>query len=140
MAISTYKTYLMHAATGTEYKKLVDIVSFPDLGGEVEAIDVTTLSDKMKKYIPGIQEADKMSFEANYDKNDYATIKAMEGTEQKLAVWFGATTADDTDTPTGSEGKYSFPGYVGVHINGGGVNEAVKMTITVIPSGPIVEA
>ncbi len=140
MAISTYKTYLMHGTgTGTAYTKLVDITSFPDLGGEPEAIDVTTLSDRMKKFIPGIQENSAMPFEANYTKEDYAKVKALEGTEQKLAVWFGATTADNVDTPTGDDGKFSFPGYVTVRIVGAGVNEAVKMTITVIPSGPITE-
>lgn len=139
MAISTYKTYLMHAATGTEYKKLIDITSFPDLGGEPEAIDVTTLSDPMKKFIPGIQENGSMSFEANYDKDDYAKLKALQGEEQKLSVWFGATTADNVDTPTGEHGKFDFPGYVNVYVNGGSVNEAVKMTVTVMPSGPIVE-
>ena len=83
MAISTYKTYLMHAAgSGDSYTKLLDITSFPDLGGEPEAIDVTTLSDPMKKFIPGIQENSSMSFEANYDKDDYEKIKALQGSEQ----------------------------------------------------------
>lgn len=141
MAISTYKTYLMHAATGTEYKKLVDITSFPDLGGEPEAIEVTTLSDPMKKFIPGIQSNGNMPFEANYDKAAYEAIKALKGTEQKLSIWFGATTGEGgVDTPTGEHGKFDFLGYVNVHVNGGAVNEAVKMTISVIPSSPIVEA
>lgn len=54
--ISTYKTYLMYKATtaATEYTKLLDIKSFPDLGGEPERIDVTTLSDKIRKYTPGV--------------------------------------------------------------------------------------
>jgi len=48
MAISTYKTFLMHEQSGT-YEKLIDIKEFPDLGGAPEMIDVTTLSDKMMK-------------------------------------------------------------------------------------------
>lgn len=54
--ISTYKTYLMYKATSaaTQYTKLIDIKSFPDLGGEPERIDVTTLSDKIRKYTPGV--------------------------------------------------------------------------------------
>ena len=63
MAISTYQVYLMHKASGTgDYTKLVDIKSFGDLGGSPEQLDTTTLSDKIKTSILGIQELDLMDF------------------------------------------------------------------------------
>ena len=34
MAITSYKTFLMHSADGTAYTKLVDIKEFPDLAGD----------------------------------------------------------------------------------------------------------
>ena len=57
MAISTYKVFLMKKKTTPEetYEKLVDIKEFPDLGGEPEMLETTTLSDNMQTYIAGIQ-------------------------------------------------------------------------------------
>lgn len=136
MAISTYKIFLMHkGASGADYEKLVDITEFPDLGGEPEMIDVTTLSHKMRVYIPGIQETEGMNFLANYDKDDYAKLQALEGKEEDYAVWFGGTeNTTGLPTPTGSEGKFSFKGILSVYVNGGGVNEAVGMTATIAPT------
>lgn len=48
MAISTYKVFLMKKAdTGEQWSKLIDIKEFPDLGGEPEMLETTTLSDNM---------------------------------------------------------------------------------------------
>lgn len=130
MAISTYKVYLMHAASGDTYEKLVDIKDFPDLGGSPEMLETTTLSDKMQTFISGIQTLEALEFVANYTKADFQKLKALEGKNEKYAVWFGAT----SDTPDGTDGKFSFNGELSVHANGGGVNEVVNMTITIAPS------
>ena len=136
MAISTYKSYLM-VKKGDTYEKLVDISAFPDLGGEPENIDVTTLSDRMHKFIGGIQQSDSLSFDAFYNKEDFKKLDELRGTEQDLAVWFGASTSGYVDTPDGSEGKFKFKGEVYVRVAGAGVNEAVPMTVTVIPTTTI---
>lgn len=139
MAISTYKTFLMKG-TGTSeltYSKLVDIKSFPDLGGSPETLETTTLSDSMQTYIMGIQSLDALEFETNYDKDDYETLLALKGVDTPYAVWFGGTEAGGVATPTGSEGKFSFTGQLSVYVNGGGVNEVTNMTISIAPSTPI---
>lgn len=136
MAISTYKVFLMQGtgSTTVTWSKLVDIKEFPDLGGEPEMLETTTLSDKMQTYIAGIQSLDAMSFTANYDVDDFADLKALEGQTNQYAVWFGGTESGGVVTPTGSEGKFSFDGQLSVYANGGGVNEVVNMTITIAPS------
>ena len=92
MAISTYKIFLMQkSSSGSTWTKLVDIKEFPDLGGDPEMLETTTLSDKMQTYIAGIQSMDGLSFTANYTLADYKTLKAKEGTEADYAVWFGGT-------------------------------------------------
>lgn len=136
MAINTYKVFLMQKKN-TSYEKLVDIKDFPDLGGSPEMLETTTLSDKMQTYIPGIQSMDAMEFNANYTKTDYEKIKALEGQELDLAVWFGGTESGGALTPDGSEGKFSFKGSLSAHVTGGGVNEVVGMVITIAPSTPI---
>lgn len=137
MAISTYKVFLMHKDTGDTWKKLIDIKEFPDLGGEPEMLETTTLSDNMQTYIAGIQSLDGLSFSANYDLTNFKALKDLEGKKESYAVWFGGTEAAGTVTPDGSNGKFSFDGELSVYPVGGGVNEVVGMNITIAPSTPI---
>ena len=139
MAISTYKVFLMKRAdsSGDTWGKLVDIKEFPDLGGEPEMLETTTLSDNMQTYIAGIQSLDGLTFTANYDKEDFQTLKALEGRENDYAVWFGGPGDAGSLTPDGSNGKFSFKGQLSVFPVGGGVNEVVDMSITIAPSTPI---
>lgn len=134
--ISTYKTYLMYKTTtsATQYTKLVDIKSFPDMGGEPERIDVTTLSDPQRKYIPGVQDISSSTFTANYIAADLSKINALSGKQTDFALWFGATTSGGVDTPTGDNGQYTWTGDIMAYVNGGDVNAAVEMTIVVFPS------
>ena len=130
MAISTYGIYLMHKVTST-YEKLIDIKDFPDLGGAPEMLETTTLSDSMQTYIPGIQSLDGLEFNANYTKEDFKKVKALEGKDEAYAVFFGED---------GADGKFEFNGSLSVFPVGGGVNEVVGMTISIAPSTPITVA
>ena len=134
--ISTYKTYLMYKASSaaTQYTKLIDIKSFPDLGGEPERIDVTTLSDKIRKYTPGVQDLSSFQFTANYIAADYTKMLGLEGKQTEYAIWVGAETSNNVDTPNGENGKWSWTGDVSVFKAGGDVNAAQDMTITMYPS------
>lgn len=141
MAIPTYKIFLMKkASTGDTYEKVIDIKDFPDLGGAPEMLETTTLSDKMQTYIPGIQSLDALEFTANYTKEDFTKLKALEGKEESYAVWFGGTESGSVLTPTGSDGKFEFKGQLSAFPVGGGVNEVVDMTVTIAPSTPITVA
>ena len=138
MAISTYKVFLMHKTSSeSTYTKLIDIKEFPDLGGEPEMLETTTLSDKMHTYIAGIQSMDGLSFSANYDMTDFKKLKALEGKKESYAVWFGGSENSGTVTPDGSNGKFAFDGELSVYPVGGGVNEVVGMNVTIAPSTPI---
>ena len=138
MPISTYKTYLMHAdSAGNTWTKLVDIKEFPDLGGAPDMLETTTLTDKMQTYIAGIQSMDGLNFTANYDMTKFEELKALEGKQEKYAVWFGGSESAGAVTPDGSNGKFSFSGELSVYPTGGGVNEVVGMSITIAPSTPV---
>ena len=101
-------------------------------------IEITTLSDKVQRNIPGVQSLDALEFTANYTLTDYKALKALEGTEKEFAVWFGGTESGDTVTPNGSDGKFKFKGQLSVYTNGGGTNEVVEMTISIAASSAIV--
>lgn len=139
MAINTYGVYLMQGTgTGTiTYSKLVDIKSFPDLGGGEDALDTTTLSDGFRHYIPGIKDpagGGGLQFTANYTKADYTTLNSLEGTETDFAVWIGHSAPG---TPDGHDGKFSFKGYLTVAVAGGNVNEVANMNISIFPTTDI---
>lgn len=136
MAISTIYTFLMKGTgSGTiNYTKLTCISEFPQLGSAPEQIDVTTLCDTMRHYIPGVQDTGTLEFKAFYDPSVYSTLKALAGADTPYAVWFGGTNGD---TPTGSNGKFSFKGDLRVSVDGGGVNDPVTMTISIFPSTDI---
>ena len=127
MAISTYKSYLMYKSDST-WEKLIDIKSFPDLGGAPELLETTTLSDAVTTNIMGIQSLDALEFECNYTLADYTKLKELEGEDKEFAVWLG---------DAGADGKFAFSGQLSVYVNGGGVNEVVNMTVSIAASTPI---
>ena len=137
MAISTYMVFLMKKGTNDTYEKLIDIKDFPDMGGQPEMLETTTLSDKMQTYTPGVQSLDALSFTANYTKEDFVKLNALENVEHDYAVWFGGTEVGGVVTPTGTDGKFNFKGKLSAYPTGGGVNEVVDLGITIAPSTPI---
>ena len=141
MAKSTIGTFLMHKASGSEYKKLVDIKDYPDLGGTPERIQSTTLSNKQHTYEHGVEDIGEMQVTANYEPDDYDTVKALDdGEEHDFAFWFGGEDAEDgTITPTGADGKFEFKGKLTVYVAGGGVNEIRNMMISLTNSTDIVK-
>ena len=140
MAISSYKVFLMHGTTSqgtTTYAKLVDIKDFPALGETPNMLDTTTLSNRSETFIMGIIKGGALEFTCNYDKTDYETIKDLEGTTEKFALWFGGTEDGATLTPTGSEGKWNFDGQITVFPDGGSVDEVVNMKVVIARSSDI---
>lgn len=133
--ISTYQTYLMYrTSSSADFEKLIDITSFPDLVPAKERIDITSLSDYMRVYINGIGDTAEQSYGANYTPANYSAVKALEGHQYEYAVWFGASGNEGSEVPDGHMGKFSWTGDISAGVSGGGVNEAVGMTVTCTPS------
>lgn len=79
MAKCTNVTYLMKKKDGdATFEKLLDITEYPDLGGEKEKLDVTTLSDKKKRTINGIEDTGDLNFKAWYELADYKKLLAIQ--------------------------------------------------------------
>ena len=86
-------------------------------------------------YINGIGDTSEMSFGANYTPENYSDVNALEGHQYEYAVWFGASSTNGEEgTEDGHMGKFSWTGDISAGISGGGVNEAVGMTINCTPS------
>ena len=138
MAINTYKTFLMYATstTATTLTKLVDIKTKPRLIGTKEGLDATTLSDPIQIFIDGIITVDQagFEFEANWDKTTFSTLKSLEGSEHKFGVYYGGTESNGVATPTGSDGKFTFNGYLTASDAEASVNAVQNMIINIRPT------
>ena len=123
MAISSYKVELHNSATAEgQYKLFAPIKDFPDLFGEPNTLETTTLSDSMQTFIPGIKQMDSLAFTLNWDKEIASQIKGMEGKESYWKVIF-------------SDGaEFSFAGQPSLGVTGKGVDEVLEMTLTIVPS------
>ena len=129
MAISSYKVELHNSATAEgSFKKFADIKDFPDLFGEPNTLETTTLSDSMQTFIAGIKQVDSLQFTLNWDKTIANTIKEMEGKESYWKVIF----SDDTE--------FAFAGQPSLGVTGKGVDEVLEMTLTIVPTSEITMA
>lgn len=129
IGISTYGIELHCGATAEETKKLVDIKTFPDLGGDPEMLDATTLSHAQEVFVKGIQSGEALEFEYNYTKANYTAVKAeanKPGNHYKVVIGTGAELQE-----------FAFQGEHTTKVSGGGVNEVVGATITIAPSTEI---
>lgn len=135
-ATITYKTFLM-MKVDADYEKLVDIKDYPDMGGEQNAVETTTLSNLAEQFIPGVQSNSALSFTANYDPVTYAKLLALKNLEKEFALWLGGDESPGGPIPTGADGQYEWTGYLSVFLTGGGVNDVREMSISILPSSGI---
>ena len=137
---STKWTFLMYkASAASDYSKLVDIKDYSDIGGDREMIEVTTLTDDMQHFIPGIIQLDNgnIQFNCNYTLGDYQTLKGLENIEKEYAVWLGGTASAGTVTPSGEDGKFKCSGFLSTKVAGKGTNEVREMTVSIAPTTDI---
>ena len=128
MAINTYGVSLKWGESAENVAKVVDIKDFPDMLGESEMLETTTLSDPQVTNIPGIRSSDTLAFTCNYTKTDFAAVN------------------DDAETPlfyelSFSDGsKFTWQGQHTCGLPGKGVNEVIEFTINIAASTAVVFA
>lgn len=126
MAISSYNVILKTSTTAAgTYTKLVDIKDFPDLGSAPDTIEVTTLSDKMKRYIQGLQDTGSFEFTYNYTKTDFTKVNALDDNAKHFFE------LDFGNDGAGCEGSFYFSGQVSTYVSGAGTGAAVEAKIIV---------
>lgn len=129
MATNTSLTTLSYSTDdGTTYEPLCEITSYPDLFTPPPKLDVTTLSNSQRVYIPDIADVPDLTFGAFYDETVYDTIKGLEGTEGMYKLEFGEA---------GAQGAWTWDGDVFVTPKGAGVGAAREMEITCYPATEI---
>lgn len=107
-------------------KELTNLQEIPELGGDSEAIEITTLADAAHMYTDGIKNyGDSLSFKFLYEKEQFTTLNGTTGVSQwKVELPDGATC--------------SFGGTCSVKLDGVGVNAALTYTLAVKPNSEMV--
>ena len=107
---------------GEAFTELTDLQEIPELGGDTESIEITTLADAAHKYTDGIKNyGDSLPFKFLYKKAQFTTLNGLSG-EQEWKV----------DLPDGS--ACTFNGTCSVKLDGVGVNAALTYTLSIKPS------
>lgn len=111
-----------------EFTVLKDLQEIPELGGDTEAIEITTLADAAHMYTNGIKNyGDSLSFKFLYEKAQFATLGALiDEVEWQVSL--------------PDEATCSFNGTCSVKLDGVGVNAALTYTLAVKPSSEMVWA
>lgn len=109
-------------------KVLTDLMEIPDLGGDTEAIEITTLADAAHVYTNGIKNyGDSLQFKFLYKKAQFNELDALEGSQNCVV------TLPDGATCT-------FSGTTSVKLAGVGVNGALTYTLNIKPNSAMVWA
>ena len=120
----SYKT----SAEPSTYTDLTDLQEIPDLGGESEAIEITTLDDAAHMYTDGILNyGDSLSFKFLYKKTQFNTLTGLEG-----SIGWKVTLPDNT--------ACTFTGTSSVKLDAVGVNNALTYTLAIKPDSEMVWA
>lgn len=111
-----------------EYVALTNLQEIPELGGEAEAIEITTLADPAHMYMNGILNyGDSLAFKFLYEKEQFNTLIGLDGSNG----W-------KVELPDGT--NCSFSGTHSVKLDGVGVNAALTYTLAVKPDSEMVWA
>lgn len=130
MAVISKGITLSYKTSGgsSSYTTLTDLQEIPELGGDSEAIEITTLDDAAHMYTDGILNyGDSLAFVFLYKKEQFTTLQGLEGSiEWKVSL-------PDNTTCT-------FSGTSSVKLAGVGVNAALTYTLSIKPDSSMVWA
>ena len=126
MALSSYNVQLKWGTADGSVTKKIDIKDFPDLIGDPNLLETTTLSDASQTYIPGIKSVDLLTFTFNLDATSGKAVKDDEG----KSLYYELSLSDGT--------TFEWQGSHTLGVPGKGVDEVLEGTINIAPSTEIV--
>ena len=107
---------------GQEFIPLTNLQEIPELGGDVDAIEITTLADAAHMYTDGlISYGDSLAFKFLYENTQFETLNGLTGTSE----W--KVTLPDSSACT-------FSGSSSVKLDGVGTNAVLTYTLSIKPN------
>ena len=128
MAVISKGITLSYKIGEAEYVDLTNLQEIPELGGEAEAIEITTLADAAHMYTDGILNyGDSLGFKFLYEKEQFETLNGLDE-----SIGWKVTLPDGL--------ACSFSGTGSVKLDGVGVNAALTYTLAVKPDSEMLWA
>lgn len=122
MAVISKGITLSYKADGASFVALTNLQEIPDLGGDTEAIEITTLADAAHMYTDGLKNyGDSLSFKFLYEGTQFTTLNGLTGASE----W-------QVELPDGA--TCTFSGSSSVKLDGVGVNAALTYTLAIKPT------
>lgn len=113
-------------ASMDEFEELINLMEIPELGGETEAIEITTLADAAHMYTDGIKNyGDSLAFKFLFESVQFTTLAMHEGEGREWLVLL----------PDGT--TFTFSGTYSLKLDGAGVNAALTYTLNIKPTSAI---
>lgn len=107
---------------GYDDKVLTNLQEVAELGGDVEAIEITTLADAAHMYTDGIKNyGDSLAFKFLYEKEQFEELIGLTGSHSWKVTLPDATTC-------------TFGGTSSVKLDGAGVNAVLTYTLNIKPN------
>lgn len=126
MAVISKGIKLSYKVDGA-FIELDNLQEIPELGGESEAIEITTLKDAAHMYTDGIKNyGDSLAFKFLYEKAQFTTLNGLSAAEWKVELPDGTTC--------------TFGGTCSVKLDGVGVNAALTYTLAIKPNSEMLFA
>lgn len=108
--------------------KLTNLMEIPELGGDSEAVEITTLDDAAHMYMDGIKNyGDSLAFKFLYEEAQFTTLNGLKDSQ----TW-------KVELPEGA--SCSFGGTCSVKLDGAGVNAALTYTLSIKPNSEMIWA
>lgn len=105
---------------------LTNLQEIPELGGDSEAIEITTLADAAHMYTDGIKNyGDSLAFKFLYETAQFETLNNLDGVND----W-------EVSLPDGT--TCAFTGTSSVKLDGVGVNAALTYTLAIKPNSEMI--
>ena len=127
--LTNYSTlgYSLTKGEPTSYINMPKLQEIPELGSDPEKVDVTCLSDSVKKYEMGIGDLAELSYTFLVDNptkesDVYRVMKKAQ--EEGTEVYFKQSTRN-------GEISVTFSGNVNVKLSGGGINSPLQFTLSI---------
>lgn len=116
----SYKT-----GSGSTYTVLSDLQEIPDIGADIDNVEVTTLDDAARRYRRGLKDYGDLEFTFLYDNSEssssYRIIRGLED----------ADTVADWKVSFPDETEFTFSGMVSTKVSGAGVGDVVTFTAVI---------
>ena len=128
MAVISKGITLSYKTGDGSFVALTNLQEIPELGGDSEAIEITTLADAAHMYTDGIKNyGDSLAFKFLYAEDQFITLNSLTGSNGWMVSLPDGLTC-------------TFSGTASVKLDGVGVNAALTYTLAVKPDSEMLWA